>query len=488
MNLHEQAERLEELRGEILTLAEAPELSDEDAERYAAINTEFDELRSAHDADYAAAVTYAAAIDEVRSYAGNPLNVEAGDGTRDAGFNVTRTATSDKFDLSEVRGLPVDSQRAELRSRAVDAVETAPDHMSDESREKATRLVERAGEAPLDERDQSAEIAEHILRTGSPDYHRAFGDFMRGDVTATSRFPNEARAAMSLTDGNGGFLVPFTLDPSIILTSTKSVNPVRRVSDTVTITTDTWNGVSSAGVTGEWLAEATEAADASPTFTQPSIPVHKGAAYVAASLEVTQDSNIANQLSGLLADAKDRLEGDSFVTGTGSGQPFGIVTALGLTTASRVAGSSGAAGAADLVVGDIYALDNALPDRYRDNSPAFIGHKSTWNKVRQFGTANNFHAFWTDLGGGRPAQLIGYDVHNASAMDSTIVSGSNDDVIVLGDFSEGYKVVDRVGTAIAYNPLVVGANQRPTGQVGWFMYFRVGADSVNDDAFRMLRL
>ena len=488
MNLTEQASRLTELRSEILTLAEADELDETQEARYAEANTEFEALRAEHGSDWTSAVDYAVAVEEVRSFSALETNTEKGDGTRDAGFNVTQTATSNPFDLDEIRNQPVGSYRSELRGRAMSVVEDAPEHLSDDAREKVTGLVERAGRVSDDRKDTSAEIAEHVLRTGSPEYHRAFEDFLSGDASATARFPSESRTAMSLTDGNGGFLVPFTLDPSIILTSTKTVNPVRQISDVVTITTDTWNGVSSAGVSGEWLAEGVEAADASPTITQPSITAHKGAAYVFASLEVTQDSNIANQLTVLLADAKDNLEKTSFITGSGSGQPFGIVTALGLTTASRVAGSSGVAGVADFVAADIYALDNALPDRYRDNNPAWLGHKSTWNKTRQFGTANNFHAFWTDLGGGRPASLIGYDVHNASSMDSTIVSGSNDDVAVLGDFSTGYKVVDRVGTAIAYNPLVVGANQRPTGQVGWFLYFRVGADSVNDDAFRMLRL
>lgn len=70
--------------------------------------------------------------------------------------------------------------------------------------------------------------------------------------------------AMSLTDANGGFLVPFTLDPAILLTSDGSFNPLRQISRVVQTVTDQWQGVTSAGVTAEWLAEAAEAADASP--------------------------------------------------------------------------------------------------------------------------------------------------------------------------------------------------------------------------------
>lgn len=41
---------------------------------------------------------------------------------------------------------------------------------------------------------------------------------------------------------------------------------------------------------------------------------------------------------------------------------------------------------------------------------------------------------------------------------------------------------------VEFLPHLVGANNRPTGQRGWYAYFRVGADSVNDGAFRMLNL
>jgi HK97 family phage major capsid protein len=69
---------------------------------------------------------------------------------------------------------------------------------------------------------------------------------------------------------------------------------------------------------------------------------------------------------------------------------------------------------------------------------------------------------------------------------STATASSSDDVVVLGDF-KNYYVVDRIGMSVAYNPLVIGANRRPTGEVGWFAMWRVGGDCVNADAFRMLR-
>jgi predicted phage gp36 major capsid-like protein len=48
--------------------------------------------------------------------------------------------------------------------------------------------------------------------------------------------------------------------------------------------------------------------------------------------------------------------------------------------------------------------------------------------------------------------------------------------------------VDRIGMSVLYEPLVKGANQRPTGQAGWFAFWRVGADASTTNAFRVLTI
>ena len=128
--------------------------------------------------------------------------------------------------------------------------------------------------------------------------------------------------AMSLTDNAGGYMVPLTLDPAIMLTSNGSTNPLRAISRVVQTATDAWQGVTSAGVTSEWTAEAAEVADASPTLGQPSIPVYKGDAFVPFSFEVQGDAlNFTQELGKLLQDGADQLTATAYTTGSGSGQP-----------------------------------------------------------------------------------------------------------------------------------------------------------------------
>ena len=80
----------------------------------------------------------------------------------------------------------------------------------------------------------------------------------------------EAERAMSIgSNAAGGFAVPFTLDPSVQLTSSGQTNPLRQLARVVPITTGSWKGISSLGVTASWDPEGTEVSDDSPTFAQP---------------------------------------------------------------------------------------------------------------------------------------------------------------------------------------------------------------------------
>lgn len=327
--------------------------------------------------------------------------------------------------------------------------------------------------------------------TTDPDYRQAFRSYLTRPETAALDYTakqnqavseaSQVRAALAIGSGDsGGYLMPFELDPTIVLTNTGVTNPIRNVARTVQTTTNVWHGVSSAGVTAEWLAEAAEAADASPTFAQPTVQIHRASAYVQASLEAAADTTIPEQLTQLFIDAKDRLEAAAFATGTGSGQPYGIVTRVAAVTTSRVsATTNNTFGSVD-----VYKTANALPPRHRPNA-TWLAEQTTLNSIRQFDTSGG-SAFWANLGAGTPEQLLGKPIFECSLMD-TVATG-DDDVLLLGDLSN-FLVADRVGMSVLYDPLVRGQNRRPTGEVGWFCYWRVGADVVGTtDAVRLLRV
>jgi HK97 family phage major capsid protein len=480
--------RLAEIQTDLLALesteaSRSADLSTRTAEETAASTadaTRSNELLDEFEALTAEAVpllAHRARVEAVRTASFIPSNRERG--SQDDGGNTGRTRNI--YDIGHLRNNPLndsDTVRSELISRAYDAIEDLPKRISDDVREQATRTLETVNG------DQAA-VALHLLTTGAPAYRSAFRKVVKGEQVGWLQGEEAAamRASMSLTTTAGGFLLPFELDPTIILTNAGTSTGIRSVARVEQVTQNVWHGVSSAGVTAEWTSEASEATDASPTFAQPTVTCYKADAYLQASFEFLQDSNIESQVGMLVADAKERLEATAFATGNGTSQPKGIVTALQAVTASRTAANTNAS----LGVVDVYALDNALGPRWRENA-TFVANKGIYNLVRQLGTSA-YQTFWVDFGGGIPAQLIGYPTKQASDMTASLSSAtaSNDDVLILGDFKQ-YLITDRIGMSMVYEPLVKGSNARPIGSVGWYTTWRVGADALVASAFQMLRV
>ena len=411
--------------------------------------------------------------------------------------NVNLKSRADVWDSNTLQGLNGSRLSRELYSRARVVIEEQRESgCTDDAKQDALNLIEH-DPAQFDKEGNQASPAggraRHILTTSSPQYLREWHDYLENPMGGPSKFLSQARTAMS--EGStavGGAIVPYFLDPTIHLTNAGVVSPIRRLATVKQSTTNIWHGVTSAGVTAEWIGEATEVADASPSFAQPTITTYKADAYVQASMELIADAALSGEIAGLLGEAKGRLEGTAFAVGTGTAQPRGMITASS-GGVNQIAGSSGASTAADLVAADIYATANALPARYRATdygaNPAWLASYTVLNKIRALNTGTTAYqsTFWTDFNGPTPPKLIGFPIFEVSDMDSTIVSGSTDVVLLFGDISQ-YYIVDRIGMELVYNPLVLGSNRRPTGESAWVAFWRQGADTVYSAAFRTLRL
>lgn len=371
------------------------------------------------------------------------------------------------------------------RAEALRAIGAATD-VPDAGRERATRLVET---------DRTGMAARWALAAANPDYERAWGSLLvdpeRGHLSwndAERRAWSEAQAvhrAMSVgTTTAGGFMVPFTLDPAIVLTSAGAAgNPVRELARKVTTVTNSWNGVTSAGVTASWDGEGVEVSDDTPTLAQPSIPVFKMAIFVPFSIEAEQDvPNLIQELRTIMLDERDVAEASAFTTGNGTTQPQGFVTALD-GTASEVAPTT----AETYAVADIYKTLEALPARHRANA-VWQASLPAINLTRQFDTGGGANLI-AQLGEASPPTLVGKRLVENSFMDGTIDPAATADnfLLAVGNWSR-YVVVDRVGATAEIVPHLFGASGRPTGQRGLYFYCRVGGEVVDINAFRMLNI
>ena len=370
-------------------------------------------------------------------------------------------------DLDSVRThmVPV----AEVRARAEAAIEqfaNRQDHwaLTDDAAQHVTDLIYKRG------KNFGKALSEQLLVTGAPEYLAAFEQYL-SDPGGFSQ-----RAALSLTPANGGYLVPFTLDPTIILTNAGSANPYRQVANVKTTTTNDWNGVTSAGISAEWTAEGTEAADASPTVGQLKITPQKADAYLFGSFEVLSDSDFSAQLPELLADAKDRIEETGFAVGTGTGQPKGIITA---GTSQNRAGTAAAGPAAQ----DVYALMAALPARFRGPRArnVWMGNLNVINTLRNVPAFSGATTSIVNDSGPVPT-MLGKPFLESTSILGTYTTGNK--VLAYLDASQ-YYIVDRVGMSVLYDPVVLGANRRPTGQGAWYAFWRTGADVSTATAVRV---
>lgn len=380
------------------------------------------------------------------------------------------------FDLSD---LSITAGAGEMRDRALRAVE-AVDGLEDRHREQAEALV----------RALPVAVAQRIAFTGSPAYRSAFQKVVSDRRELLTGDERDALAAYeraaSLTSADGGYAVPFTLDPTIIDTGSHSVNPFRQISRIVQTTTNSWNGVTSAGVTASWDGEAVEVSDDSPTLAQPSIPTFKGAAFVPFSIEIGGDwANMEADIRRMIAVAKDDLEGAAFATGNGTTAPQGIVTALD-GTSSEIAPAT----AETFAIADVYAIESALKASARANA-SWVANKVWYNKIRQFDT-NGGAGLWERIGAGQPGALLGYPAYESSNMDGVLPNAAataDNFGLVLGDFGNGYVIVDRVGLNVELIPhLFATGNNRPSGQRGFYAWWRVGAECVDTSAFAMLSI
>jgi HK97 family phage major capsid protein len=380
------------------------------------------------------------------------------------------------WDLSEMRTFSRTPGEvgSELRSRAISAIEKMSG-ASQAVREAATNIIEKFD-------NDNGDISRMCLYTSTPAYLRAFSKAARGK--SQSFTVDEAQAverAMSLTDAAGGFLVPFQLDPTVIITSAGSQSGIRSVARQVVATGDIWNGVSSTAVAWSWDSEAAEVSDDATTFAQPAITIYKGAGFVPISIEALMDeANVTSEVGRLLMFGKETLENTAFATGT---TPIGIVTAL-TGTASEI----NAAADDTFAIADVYTLEGALPGRYRTNA-SWLANHSIYNLIRRFDTSGG-GGFWDNLAGANlPPQLLGRRAIEAEAMDGVVTTAGavSNFILIYGDF-DNFVIADRIGTTVEFIPhlFAVGGGGRPTGSRGWYAYFRVGSDSVNDDAFRML--
>lgn len=334
-------------------------------------------------------------------------------------------------------------------------------------------------------------LAAYFIATSSPDYRSAFQKatgslapvFTAKEGAAVNQVRSLQRAMAIGASGTGGFAVPVIIDPTVIMVAQGSSNPILQRARVVTITNDRWKGLSSAGVSWKFDAEAATADDNSPTITQPEVVTYRADGFIPYSIEVGQDwPGFAEEMSSMLGRGYRELLAEKLATGSAANTPRGLVSRLVLQTSPDVSTATTTAGT--LAGADIYAMWARLPERHRDQA-TWLSSTSVQNAIRQLGTVDpNFTVNITDTAIPR---LFGRDYALTDYMDSAAAGTAAANELIVGDLN-GYLIAQRAGMTIEFVPMLFDVtNNRPTGQRGWFAYARIGADVVDPTAFQLLQ-
>jgi HK97 family phage major capsid protein len=454
MNQYEtRAEALRTEATQILERTDGP-LTDDDKTRLDAIETELADLNARSEA--------------LTQFRGGAF--ESGDGNTANFQTMSRNDPWSGGDLHRAEG-------SDLRSRALTAVERMAG--SDEAREAATAVVERNG----------SDVARWALVASAPAYVSAFEKVLRDpvrghlawteDEAAAYRdvYALEQRLGSVGSDAAGGYAVPTHLDPAFVLTNAGTSNPYRAISTVKQLANgNVWNGVTTAGVTASFDTEGAEVSDDTPTLGRTSIPVHRLAAFVGGSFELIDDvPGLGEEVGRAFVDAADRIEAEKFTKGSGTNEPTGIVTAVYAESSRRYSHATNSA----MTITDVVGTQNALDPRWQKRA-SWTASLSYLNRVRLLGSSS--YSTWSArLDEPIPNSILGRAAYEVSEM-STALNTSTNTAFVYGDWSQ-YLIVDRVGARVVFYPYLVGSSGRPTGQAGWFMYRRVGAEPVTTTAF-----
>ena len=376
------------------------------------------------------------------------------------------------------------SNLRDARAQAVTAIEQA--YADDSVRSDLTERVERG----------TIVDAQHVALSVSDAYRSAFAKAMAGapwSMTDDERAATEAVNTVmsseraSLQVGASGWSLPTTVDPTMINTSDVDANPMMAEATIYRPRTNRQTINQMGGAAHEWVAESTQVADGTPTAAPVHIDAHLGDVYVTWSYMADQDvEGLESELRTRISESMDSALATAFETGDGSGKPTGIVTALAAIAAN--AGKVFTGANTSITKADLDDLQAALQKRHR-RSAAFLGAEATYSYLRE--ALSGDELYWgRDLANGVDELLMRRRVLESTLMDEPSGGAftAGDQPLVYGNLRAAYAIVQRIGMFAVPQPLVTGANGRPTGEQGLVVFHRTGGGLQNPNAAKLLEI
>lgn len=312
------------------------------------------------------------------------------------------------------------------------------------------------------------------------EYKKAFRNYLRKGMESGLEAA-QTKALSVGTDADGGYLVPENISETIVRIVNES-SPLRALARVETISSDSLDVIEDAGDFGaSWTTETGAVSETTtPSLGKHNIAVHEMYAQPKATQKLLDDSaiDVEQWVAEKVGDKFARLEATAFISGTGSGQPKGILMYTAGTTWGQIEQvNSGTS--AQVTADSLFRLYYKLKDDYARRA-TFLMNRSTVQAVRLLKEATTNQYLWQPgLTAGTPDTLLGIPVVEAADMP---VAAANSLSVAVGDFRAAYLIVDRVGFRTLRDPFT----EKPF--VKFYTTRRVGGEVVNYEAIKLLKL
>lgn len=330
---------------------------------------------------------------------------------------------------------------------------------------------------PARQHDDDSALLRSWLRIGSPLEQPGDAGLLTRRGFSASATALELRAQAKSPLSAGGYSVPtgFLEEVSKALRLVAPVRSLARVISTASgevlrlpVNDDTAN-------LGEIVGEGLQNQEQDLAFSEVQLGAYKySSKMIRVSNELLTDSGIDLSvfLAQQLGERIGRAQEAHFLTGTGSGQPEGVLHAAPTTSA---------ASATALAADDLLNIVRDVNRAYIDNSGtvSWMMHPSIWSVIRRLRDGQQ-RPLIGDFGDGADLKLLGYPVTLTNAMDDTIASGKLS--VLFGNFSQ-FAIRDVNGLIVARS----ADRFFEYDQVAFLAYQRSDSRVLQPAAFRALK-
>lgn len=299
----------------------------------------------------------------------------------------------------------------------------------------------------------------------------------------------ELKSLNGVNPADGGYAVPRQID-AIIASELAEISPIRAIAQVVQTGSSGYRKlVATGGCASGWVSEtAPRPETAAPGFAEIAPPSGDLFANPAASQAMLDDAafDIETWLANEIALEFARAEGTAFVSGSGTNQPEGFLSAPtgiaedGVRSFGTVQyiGSGSAVGFDSAPDAKLIDLIHSLKSSHRQGA-CFVMNSTTLATVRKLKTADGAFLWQPGMIDGQPDRLLGYPVIEAEDMPD--VAGG-EFPIAFGNFRHGYLIAEHSATRVLRDPFT----NKPF--VHFYATKRVGGKVLDSNAIKLLKI